>query len=636
MRKILFLTIAWLLSFVGAGAQNFRFVELADGTLMLSYRIYVDEHGYTHRLENSYAGDIIIPEIYEDKLVTRIDELTFDKCVYLTSVVIPSTVDTIGSAFNGCTALKKIIIADSEKELKLPGSLGNYWGLFDTYYNHLNSLDEVYVGRNIVTAGGHSAFANEHIKKLTLGDNVTRLEKEAFRNCRGLRSVTLGPNLTSIGRQAFYQCDSLPSLVIPDGVNEIGYEAFVYCNALETIHLPASLNRIEGNTFYDCKSLQSIVIPAAVDSIGGSAFYNCNSLVKLTIADSDRELKLDGSSGNYWGMFDTYYNHLNSLEEVYVGRNVVTAGGHSAFANEHIKKLTLGDNVTRLEKEAFRNCRGLRSVTLGPNLTSIGRQAFYQCDSLPSLVIPDGVNEIGYEAFVYCNALETIHLPASLNRIEGNTFYDCKSLQSIVIPAAVDSIGGSAFYNCNSLVKLTIADSDRELKLDGSSGNYWGMFDTYYNHLNSLVEVYVGRNLSVTGGHCPFYNENIATLILGGKVTNLYGEDYGYCNPSELHCNAVIPPVCSSPNVFKKIDKQMCNLYVPEASIDAYKEAPVWLEFFNIHSGIENVEMEDELGASSVVEEMERYSLDGRVGGSEHGVNIVRMSDGTVRKVLVK
>ena len=358
--------------------------------------------------------------------------------------------------------------------------------------------------------------------------------------------------------------------------------------------------------------------------------------MKLTIADSDRELKLYGSLGNQWGMFDTYYNHLNSLEEVYVGRNVVTAGGHSAFANEHIKKLTLGDNVTRLEKEAFRNCRGLRSVTLGPNLTSIGRQAFYQCDSLPSLVIPDGVNEIGYEAFVYCNALETIHLPASLNRIEGNTFYDCKSLQSIVIPAAVDSIGGSAFYNCNSLVKLTIADSDRELKLDGSSGNYWGMFDTYYNHLNSLVEVYVGRNLSVTGGHCPFYNENIATLILGGKVTNLYGEDYGYCNPSELHCNAVIPPVCSSPNVFKKIDKQMCNLYVPEASIDAYKEAPVWLEFFNIHSGIENVEMEDELGASSVVEEMERYSLDGRVGGSEHGVNIVRMSDGTVRKVLVK
>jgi len=561
---------------------------------------------------------------------------TFANCNSLKEISIPAAVDSIAGAFYDCYSLRKLKIEDNAKPLKLDGSVGNYWGVFDTYYNHLNSLEEVYQGRDLITAGGHSAFSNEHIKTLTMSEYVTTLQEESFRYCRGLRSVTISPNLTSIGRQAFHQCDSLPTISLPDGVTTIGEEAFQYCRALESIKMPATLQLILRNTFAYCNSLKEIDIPAAVDSIAG-AFYDCYSLRKLNIEDNAKPLKLDGSTGNYWGVFDTYYNHLNSLEEVYQGRDLVTAGGHSAFSNEHIKTLTMSEYVTTLQEESFRYCRGLRSVTVSPNLTSIGRQAFNQCDSLPAISLPDGVVTIGDEAFNYCCALESIKMPSALKLIQTNTFAYCNSLQEIVIPAAVDSIGSGVFYDCRSLAKVTIEDSDKPLKLNGSSGSYWGLFDTYYNHVNSLKEVYVGRNLDVTGHHCPFYNENIETLTLGHLVTDISGEDYAYCNPTSLHSLASVPPTCASPNVFKNIDKLSCALYVPEGSVDAYKSAFVWSEFFNIESSIGYVEIDmTEDRGDGEPEVIQRYTLDGRAGGQERGLNIIRMSDGTVRKVLVK
>ena len=90
-----FLSLLLLLLALTAGAQDFRFIDLGDGTVMLSYRIYVDEQGNIHRIENSYGGDIVIPETVDGKPVSRIAELTFDKCVGLTSITIPESVTSI-------------------------------------------------------------------------------------------------------------------------------------------------------------------------------------------------------------------------------------------------------------------------------------------------------------------------------------------------------------------------------------------------------------------------------------------------------------------------------------------------------------------------------------------------------------
>lgn len=94
---------------------------------------------------------------------------------------------------------------------------------------------------------------------------------------------------------------------------------------------------------------------------------------------------------------------------------------------------------------------------------------------------------------------------------------------------------------------------------------------------------------------------------------------------------AVMPPVCSKEaRVFGKINYE-CTLYVPEGSISAYKSAPQWKDFYNIETGIKNVPKSDS------ATEAARYSTNcTRIASPQKGINIIRMSDGTVKKVLVK
>ena len=76
------------------------------------------------------------------------------------------------------------------------------------------------------------------------------------------------------------------------------------------------------------------------------------------------------------------------------------------------------------------------------------------------------------------------------------------------------------------------------------------------------------------------------------------------------------------------------KLYVPEGTINKYKTAEGWKEFVFIEEGspsdVINVNTEK-------IKEIRRYTLDGRIIMNSHkGLNIIQMSDGTTKKVLVK
>ena len=88
------------------------------------------------------------------------------------------------------------------------------------------------------------------------------------------------------------------------------------------------------------------------------------------------------------------------------------------------------------------------------------------------------------------------------------------------------------------------------------------------------------------------------------------------------------PPTFSS-NTFNN-----ATLYVPVGTINKYKAAIGWKEFVFIKegapSGISNIKDEG-------VKETKRFTLDGRaIKNSHKGLNIIKMDDGTTKKVIVK
>ena len=257
-------------------------------------------------------------------------------------------------------------------------------------------------------------------------------------------------------------------------------------------------------------------------------------------------------------------------------------------------------SVTSIGDGTFGNCTGLVSVDIPNSVTSIGDYAFMGCESLASIVIPNSVTYIGDYAFMGCESLASIAIPCSVTDIGRYAFCECSNLASVVIPNSVAGIGDAAFARCTRLASIVIP--------------------------NSITSIEAYTFQTCTG---------LVSVDIPYSVTSIGKSAFTSCNSlKKLVCHATTPPVFDDEfcGAFVGVDKNECTLYVPQESLDAYKSAAQWKEFFFLETGIKNVP-----NTSSSATESERYSTDGtRLASPQKGINIIRMSDGTVKKVLVK
>lgn len=123
------------------------------------------------------------------------------------------------------------------------------------------------------------------LTKVTIPDNITKIENNAFSYCETLESVSFSNSITSIGMYAFNNCPKLKSAILPNNLPSIAQSVFMQCSELESVTIPDSVQTIGQSSFYGC-NLKSVIIPKDVIIIGRSAFYNCTRLKSVTVRAS--------------------------------------------------------------------------------------------------------------------------------------------------------------------------------------------------------------------------------------------------------------------------------------------------------------------------------------------------------------
>lgn len=94
-------------------------------------------------------------------------------------------------------------------------------------------------------------------------------------------------------------------------------------------------------------------------------------------------------------------------------------------------------------------------------------------------------------------------------------------------------------------------------------------------------------------------------------------------------------PLAINTDAFNKVDKDACKLYVPYGTLSAYK-ASTWGECFTDIAEYD-VTGVGKLPAATDVNVVSRYAADGHLlTAPVKGLNIVKYSDGSVRKVVVR
>ena len=74
-----------------------------------------------------------------------------------------------------------------------------------------------------------------NLKKVTLPDNLTRINDRMFSYCSSLQTFTMPKAAETIGDFAFEYCDSLKEITIGESVKTIGKYAFQYDENLEKV-----------------------------------------------------------------------------------------------------------------------------------------------------------------------------------------------------------------------------------------------------------------------------------------------------------------------------------------------------------------------------------------------------------------
>ena len=342
------------------------------------------------------------------------------------------------------------------------------------------------------------------------------------------------------------------------------------------------------------------------DKIGSSRWYDITNLKiigeingtdlrmirNMAGAEGSGNLSvLDLSEAKIVGGGDDYYNHYytsndeigsyafigcSGLTSLNLPASITSIGDYAFYGCRGLTSLNLPAGITRIGECAFYGCSGLTNLTLPASLTKIGESAFEGCSGLTSLTLPASITSIGESAFRYCSGLTSLNLPASILGIDKYTFYGCSGLTTLTLPADIDWIGDYAFYGCSGLTSINLPASILSI---GESA---------FSYCSGLTSIYV-------------YAEKVPRI---------------------------------SRYSFEGCASRKCTLYVPKGTYDNYR-----LSVFGYFENIVEFDATgiDKTTTSTDVEEVSRYSVNGqRLVGPTKGLNIVKYSDGSVKKVAVE
>ena len=291
----------------------------------------------------------------------------------------------------------------------------------------------------------------------------------------------------------------------------------------------------------------------------------------------------------------------------------------------------------------------------------IGAHAFSGCRSLTSLTLPSGVTSIGEYAFSGCSGLTSVTLPSGVTSIGDYAFSGCRSLTSLTLPSSVtSSIGRWVFDGCYNLKECNyFIDSDLETYL--AHTHDWGYIPVdeikYYHNGQELTKLEIPSGVDKIGSYSFYKGVNLTSLTLPSSVTTIGYSAFRGCSgltsltlPSSVTsigdsafegCSGLTSiyvswesPLPINASIFEYANTKKCILYVPKGTYDDY-----WLSNWGIFENIVEYDATgiDHITTSGEAKEISRYAADGqRLEVPAKGLNIVKYSDGCVKKVVVQ
>lgn len=637
-------------------------------------------------IDKEAQGELIIPESVTDSdgnsySVTSIGRGAFKYCLGISAINIPNTVISIASSAFFQTGMTSLTLPASVTKIGLQA--------FEANMNIVEIKVEVENARYDSRDNCNAIIESETnklivgCKNTTIPNSVQNIGEGAFYGLWGLKSIAIPNSVKSIGDRAFQNCEltEIHSYIEePFNISSTGFDAVFDSQDWSILYVPAG-TKVKYEATDGWKEFKNIV---EMGSEGGALKVND----AFTVNGVSYYVKSVQPMEVAVGVYHTSDNIITAVPQDTTGTIVIPSTVTAPDGNLY--------TVTSVGYQAFRGCANINSVSLPESITEISPQSFTMCVKLSAINIPNSVNSIGYNAFMNCNELHSVTLPNSITSIGFGAFGWCLNLLEVYSyieePFAISSGGmGNAYntfdYNREGLTLYVPAGT--KALYEATDG--WKEFKNIVEMVNIdpiegettvNTESLNGQDLSDNVVDDVYYNTGDGSYdatdgsIVIGETTNMGQITNAVPGSDDVKNNftGIILKVAAGKGIIKVNVKTSGNAQLVvqvgngtpmiaskteqgDVVISYDVEEDTYVYIYAIIGSSASPSMRasstDEVriygftvspGASGVKavwanedSKAQIFSLDGKpLNEPQKGVNIVRMSNGQVRKVVVK
>lgn len=579
----------------------------------------------------SSATNVVLPST-----ITEIKDNAFASSSIVT-INLPEGLKKIGkNAFSSCSGIKSIDIPASVDSIGSSAFFGSSWKEDATSLTLHEGLKYI----------GESAFYSQDFTEVDIPSSVEEIAGKAFLYNKKLTKVTIKEGVKKFGDAVFNGCILLSDIMLPNSLDSVGIELFLNDKALKKINIPAGLRYI-GESFIAGTSVADIELSpdnTAFVKKDGVVYTSDYSVLKIAPVVGITELTVDSrclgiDGGAFWS---------SSIQSIKLPETLV-AIGYGAFEASQLSSINWPKNLVWIDTEAFANTQ-FTEVTLPDNVNYINDGVFSGCKKLTKLTIPSGVKQIYNHAFTNCSALKTVvaegaEAPTLMEAYDSyeEAFYGIASGATITVPkGSKDSYSkqgyDSYFTISESLagtlkaVSVTPADSSKLLaQFQPMSFNI--TFDSPVTIDNDSPAVRIQKG---DGG------SNTALFSFSASLVEPDGTWHVVDNSSDHKTITVWADDGYGDGDTQTFSTEDTTYYViipskivrASSGLDVSEQITLFYYGGKKATGINGIFSDNKTADSRVIE---RYNLSGqKVSAAQKGIQILRYTDGTTRKVLMR
>ena len=410
-----------------------------------------------------------------------ISESLFDQSSYLTSVILPKTVQEINANAFKNTALEQIILPKNVSFIgeaaltecvnlkSIDLSETSLTTLSAHLFENCIKLSSVILPKNLKFIDDF-CFAGTNFSTFKSPETLESIGNKVFERCPNLKSVDISSlHIKILPQYTFYKCIKLKKFYLPKEITELGEGCFALCHSISYFSFKnTQIIAIGAKAFMKCEQLNQIEFSKLVSSISDEAFHHCEKLTTIDI-----------SSTIIVSIGVLAFSNCHNLQSITFPKTLLLIG-EKAFEDTSLSEIILPSSLSTLGPKSFSSCKELRSADLSlTSLTSISDQFVYST-ALSHVLLPNCMTVIEDNAFSE-TSLSTIQLPTELERIGDKAFAGTRltkisfqgtklssigveaftrtQLKSIILPETLINLGDSCFESCPSLESANLVET---------------------------------------------------------------------------------------------------------------------------------------------------------------------------------